>query len=363
MSELSSDQLWQAVVSRDYRFYSSLVYAVKSTKIFCRPTCPSRKPTRNGVEFFSSPEFAKKAGYRACLRCKPDLNENVPEAIATIQRVCSFIEENYDSKISLSKLSDVATQSPFHLHRSFKKITGVTPREYLEAVRVKHAKLALKRGESTRSSTYAAGHSSASWLYPHQGPSKIGVPPSIYKSGGDGLSINYTIADCSLGRVLVAGTNSGVCFVCLGNADDKLLAHLQNEYPNATISKQDSESSLEMWLSKILEYLEGKTRLGEKSLPIDVASTAFQMRVWKELQSIPYGKTLSYNEVAQRIGNPKAYRAVANACASNRVPLVIPCHRVVRKNGELGGYRWGVERKEKLLSMEAESSSEKQQSD
>ncbi len=356
----NSDELWEAVLARDFRFYSSFVYAAKSSKIFCRPTCASRKPLRERVEFFSTPAQAQHAGYRPCLRCKPETGQELPVSVLSVQKACTFIEENYASKISLKQLAEIAGQSPFHFHRNFRKLTGVTPRQYLEEIRMKHAKLALKRGESTRNSTYKVGHNSASWLYSEGSSAKFGMSPATYKSGAEGLSIHYTISKCELGKVLVASTPSGICFLCLGDSDDRLLAHLQNEYPNANISPDQGRSGLDEWVSTILEYLDGRARLGQVGgLPVDVAATAFQLRVWRELQNIPYGTTLSYNEVAERIGNPKAYRAVANACASNRVPLVIPCHRVVRKNGDLGGYRWGVDRKKKLLAMEAETASVK----
>jgi AraC family transcriptional regulator, regulatory protein of adaptative response / methylated-DNA-[protein]-cysteine methyltransferase len=353
--ESNEDHLWEAVVTRDLRFYSSFVYGVKSSGIYCRPSCPSRKPSRDKVEFFPDRSSAETAGYRACLRCEPDSEIDLPSNVATVQRVCNFIEENYDSKISLRKLGEIAGQSQFHFHRSFQKVTGLTPKQYLEAVRLNHVKMKLKLGESARNSTYGVGHNSASWLYSEGATSKLGMSPSIYKSGGEGLSISYTIASCSLGRVLVAATTKGICFVCLGDADEKLVRHLQNEFPKAKILPKGTNEELAGWTSQILKYLEGRTLLEQTSLPLDVTATAFQMRVWRELQRIPHGRTLSYNEVAEKIGNPRAYRAVANACASNRVPLVIPCHRVVRKNGDLGGYRWGVERKKKLLMMEAES--------
>jgi len=349
---LSEDAMWEAVQSRDPRFYSTFVYAVKSSKIFCRPTCASRKPARNGVLFFSRTSDAASAGYRACLRCKPEESTKSLNGHA-IERVCTFIEENYNSRISLSLLAGIAGQSQFHFHRSFRKATGVTPKEYVEAVRLKHLKNALRNGESTVRSTYRAGHNSSGWLY--SGQAKLGMSPLEYKTGGEGVEIHYQVSNCTLGKLLVAGTEKGICFVCLGDSDQELLVHLENEYPNAEISRETSASDLNFWISRILNYLDGKTQLEKQNLPIDVAATAFQMSVWKELQNIPYGTTLSYNEVARKIGNPKAYRAVANACGANRVPLVIPCHRVVRKNGDIGGYRWGVDRKKKLLSMEAES--------
>lgn len=355
--KLSKDEMWQAIISRDFRFHGSFVYAVKSTKIFCRPTCASRKPSREEeVRFYPNSKAAMNDGYRACHRCKPDSENELPASVSGALKACSYIDENYDSKISLPMLARIAGQSMFHFHRNFRKVTGVTPRQYLEAVRLKHVKIALKRGESTRTSTYKAGHSSSSWLY-SEGTSKLGMQqPSAYKSGGRGLTMSYAIADCSLGKVLVAGTQSGICFVCLGDSNDRLVAHLKDEYANAIISSDGGGADLQNWVAEIVEYLDGKTRLEQANLPLDVTATAFQLRVWKELQKIPYGRTRSYNEVAERIGNPKAYRAVANACGSNRVPLVIPCHRVVRKNGDMGGFRWGTERKKKLLAMEAQRS-------
>jgi AraC family transcriptional regulator, regulatory protein of adaptative response / methylated-DNA-[protein]-cysteine methyltransferase len=347
----NENELWEAVLSRDYRYFSAFFYGVASSKIYCRPTCPSRRPTREHVIFFAKSNLAKDAGYRPCLRCKPETENVVPENYLIVQKICNYIEEKYDSKISLPDLSLIANQSQFHFHRNFKNIMGVTPRQYVEAVRLRHAKLALKRGESARRSTYKVGHNSSAWLY---SDSKFGMPLSKYKSGGDGLVISYLVSNCSLGKLLVAGTEQGVCFVCLGDSNEKLVSHLRAEYPKAGISSKEEER-LKPWVSEILAYLEGKNRLGNSNLPLDVQATAFQWLVWKELQNIPYGATRSYNEVAEKVGNPLAYRAVANACASNRVPLVIPCHRVVRKNGDLGGYRWGVERKKKLLKMESDN--------
>jgi len=226
----------------------------------------------------------------------------------------------------------------------------------LEDVRLRHAKLSIRMGESTRNSTYDAGHNSNAWLYSERNTAKFGMHPSVYKSGGVGLSITYTATNCPLGRILVARTDSGICFVALGSSDEGLLMHLRAEYPNARLSADGEDRELHIWVSDIVEYLEGKASLDQnKNLPVDVTATAFQIRVWNELRKIPYGMTRSYREVAKRIGNPKAYRAVANACGSNKVPLVVPCHRVVRQNGDLGGYRWGVERKKRLLAMENEN--------
>ena len=279
-----------------------------------------------------------------------------PQYVLSIEKACKYIDENYNGKIRLSTLAEVAEQSPFYFHRKFKEVTGVTPREYLEAVRLKHLKLSLKRGESARRSTYSVGYNTAGWLYSSR-DSKIGVTPSEYKARGEGLTIAYGLSDCNLGRLLVAATASGVCFVALGDSDGKLVSNLTDEYSKATIIPEaEAGINMEQWVSEILSYLDGKNKLLGSKLPVDVQATAFQWKVWKELQNIPYGTTRSYNDIAERIGAPRAYRAVANACAVNRVPLAIPCHRVVRKNGDLGGYRWGMDRKKKLLDMEKRAS-------
>ncbi|MDA4112189.1 MAG: bifunctional DNA-binding transcriptional regulator/O6-methylguanine-DNA methyltransferase Ada [Thaumarchaeota archaeon] len=352
MPKGSEEDYWRAVETRDPRYYSSFVFAVRSTGVYCRPTCPSRRPSRDRIEFYSTPKSARDAGFRACLRCRPDELQMKSGQVQAVERACNFMDQNYNSKIRLSLLAEIANQSPFYFHRTFKRVMGITPRQYLEAVRLKHLKLSLKQGESTRRSTYKVGYNTAGWLYSER-DSKIGVMPSDYKSGGQGLVIAYNISDCNLGRILVAATSRGVCFVCLGNSDGKLINYLSDEYPKATIiSEPETDIQLQEWVSQILQYLEGKNKLLNSNLPIDVQATAFQWKVWKELQNIPYGTTRSYNDIANRVGVPRGYRAVANACASNRVPLAIPCHRVVRKNGDLGGYRWGVERKKKLLQLE-----------
>jgi AraC family transcriptional regulator, regulatory protein of adaptative response / methylated-DNA-[protein]-cysteine methyltransferase len=361
MKGKNDDDMWQALLNRDFRFFSSFVYAVKSSGIFCRPTCPSRKPAmREAVEFFSTASRARQAGFRACRRCKPEADDDLPSNVAAVQKVCTYIEENFASKISLAQLAEVSGQSPFYLHRNFRKLTGVTPRQYVEAVRLKHAKLALKRGDSIRNSTYRAGHSSAAWLYAGGSSARFGMTPSSYKAGGEGLTISYSVKDCTLGKLLIASTAKGICFVCLGASTEELTGYLREEYPRAQLASDDGNSLLNRWVAEILAYLDGGNRLdSERQLPVDVAATAFQMRVWEELRQIPYGGTRSYEEIAERVGKPTAYRAVANACGANKLPLLIPCHRVVRKNGDLGGYRYGVDRKKKLLQLEAERRDEK----
>jgi AraC family transcriptional regulator, regulatory protein of adaptative response / methylated-DNA-[protein]-cysteine methyltransferase len=352
VGNLSESELWDAVRTRDARYSSSFVYAVKSTGIFCRPTCPSRRPRRDLVSYYASAGLAKEAGFRACSRCHPD-------EVATgsknkiVEDVCRFINENPSEKLSLEKLSQKAGLSPFYLQRLFKKVTGVSPRQYVEAVRLGRLKLSLKGGESVRSSTYRAGYNTSGWLYSKPDP-KLGITPSSYKSGGAGLLIHYLITDCPLGHLLVASTENGICSVNLGDSQEKLVSYLRYEYPKAHFNTEpdQKDSVLALWVNRILEYLFTGKEMDLASFPLDIRATAFQWRVWKELQSISHGSVKSYSEVAKDAGYPKASRAVANACASNPVPLVVPCHRVVRKDGSLGGYRLGVDRKRKLLEKE-----------
>jgi AraC family transcriptional regulator, regulatory protein of adaptative response / methylated-DNA-[protein]-cysteine methyltransferase len=350
--------LWNAIISRDFGYGPIFFYGVRSTKIYCRPTCASRKPDRRNVTFFSSSEEAERSGYRPCLRCKPDEERIEQKSSVLVERVCRFIQENYTSKINLSRLGSEFGVSSFHLHRVFRQVTGISPRQYLESVRLTRLKQLLKQGESATRSTYRSGYNTSSWLYAHR-DSKFGMSPGIYKSGGEGLKIRYTTVACEFGSLLVAATERGICFVCLGDSEAKIAPVLKAEYPRASISKTEDGPGgdrLQAWVTEMLEYLEGKNNQGLASLPVDIRATAFQSRVWQELQKIPFGKTASYSDIATRIGEPNASRAVANACGSNPVALVIPCHRVIRKGGNLGGYRWGLMRKKRLLEIESGSS-------
>ena len=278
---------------------------------------------------------------------------NIPsKQIQVIQGLCEFIAENSQDKLTLSKLSEKSGLSPFHLQRTFKKVTGVTPKEYIEATRLDRIKLSLRGGNSIRKSTYIAGYNTTGWLYfrPNQ---KLGMSPLTYKSGGKGLKICCIITQCPLGRLLVAATERGICRVSIADSDQRLFASLRGEYPNAELVRNDSQSdAVSLAVEKILDYLTKGSDLARSNLPLDLQATAFQMRVWKELSLIPYGEVRSYSEIARRVGLPKATRAVANACGANPVPLVIPCHRVIRKNGDLGGYGLGIERKKILLQNE-----------
>jgi AraC family transcriptional regulator, regulatory protein of adaptative response / methylated-DNA-[protein]-cysteine methyltransferase len=350
-----SNEFWEALQTRDPRYYTRFVYGVNSTKIYCRPTCPSKKPSRfEAVSFFRNPAMAKESGYRACERCKPDDENAVSDQVQSIQKLCEFIIDNWQEKLTLETLGKQAGLSPFHLQRTFKKVTGVSPREYIEALRLSKMKLSLKSGNSIRKSTYRSGYNTTGWLYfrPNE---KLGMSPSKYKQGAEGIEIDYVIRDSPLGKLLVAATDKGVCLVNLADSDEKLVAHLRSEFPKATLqsgSTNQENKYLAFSVEKILDYLTNGTDLERSNLPLDLYATAFQQRVWKELRAIPYGKVRSYSEVAKRIGSPKATRAVANACASNPVPLVIPCHRVVPKGGGVGQYGLGIGRKKILLELE-----------
>jgi AraC family transcriptional regulator of adaptative response/methylated-DNA-[protein]-cysteine methyltransferase len=345
--------LWRAIKRRDYHFDDAFVFGVRSTGIYCRPSCPARTPRRNQVVFFLTPQLAEVAGFRACKRCRPK-----DKSFATVQRTrieetCSFINQNLDGRLDLSELGKRANLNPFYFQRLFKRIVGVTPHQYVEGVRLRRAKLSMKDGDSVRSAIYKAGRNSTSWLYtnPYM---KLGMRPSAYRSKGKGMRIRYSIHDCRLGKLLVAGTEKGVCAVSMGDSESVLEASLRTEYASASLERRDA-GKLGLWVRKILAYLEGAEAVPLDTLPLDIRATSFEYKVWRELRTIPYGSTRSYSDVARRISRPNSTRAVANACAKNPVPLVIPCHRVVRSDGSLGGYGFGVERKASLLQREEEN--------
>ncbi len=351
---MREDQYWQAVMERDNSVNGQFVYAVRSTGIYCRPTCPSRRPKREEVIFFQQPMAAEEAGFRACKRCRPREKTAADPQVELAQRVCDTIEQRLDDMPGLAELSAQVNVSPYHLQRVFKRVMGISPRQYAEARRLDRFKEQLKEGETVTQALYGAGFSSSSRLY-ERAPDQLGMTPTTYRRGGLGMQITYTIVDCALGRLLVAATGKGICSVCIGDNDENLEAALMQEYPRAEIRRDDGSrgngDNFHAWISMLVQHLDGnKPHL---DLPVDVQATAFQWRVWQELQAIPYGATRSYSQVAQAIGRPTAARAVAHACATNPIAIVVPCHRVVRENGQMGGYRWGTERKERLLAQEA----------
>lgn len=354
---MNNPELWNAVLSRDASRDGSFVFAVRSTGIYCRPSCPARRPRREQVRFFQLPEAAEQAGFRACRRCHPRRALTADPQIDLVRRICHAIDDHDEEPMTLKTLSLETGVSAHHLQRTFKNIMGITPRQYAESRRLDQFKANVKRGASVTEAIYEAGYGSSRGLY-EKSSERLGMTPATYGRGGQGMRIIYTIADCSLGRVLVAATDRGVCSVALGDSDSELITSLFAEYPNAAIDSRDTVigPSLNVWLSKVLAHLEGKSPRIE--LPLDIQATAFQWRVWEELQCIPLGGTRSYQEIAKAIGKPNAVRAVASACAANHVALVIPCHRVIREDKKPGGYRWGLTRKETLLQAERQRKKE-----
>ncbi len=348
VSEIMTDEeRWQAVDGRDAQFDGAFVYAVDSTGIYCRPSCPSRRPKRHHVRFFAVPEEAERAGFRSCRRCRPRDAAARDPRIEAVRRVCRYIEAHDDGPPTLAALGAEVSLSPHHLQRSFKAVIGVTPRQYYDACRLDRLKGLLRNGDEVTGALYEAGYGSSSRLY-EKAPAQLGMTPATYRKGGKGARINYTTAASPLDRLLVGATMRGVCALYLGDDDGALEAALSAEYPAAHIARDDA--GLGLWVEAVLAHLEG--RAPHLSLPLDVRATAFQRQVWEALRAIPYGETRSYSDIARAIGRPTAVRAVARACATNRVSVVVPCHRVVREDGGVGGYRWGIERKKALLAKE-----------
>lgn len=350
-SVIDNPELWNAVLSRDASRDGSFVFAVRSTGIYCRPSCPARRPREENVRFFQLPEAAEQAGFRACLRCHPRRARTRDPQIDLVRRVCHLIDEHDEAPVTLQALATETGVNLHHLQRTFKDVMGITPRQYKENRRLAKFKDNVKTGASITDAMYDAGYGSSRGLY-EKSASQLGMTPATYGRGGKGMRIVYTIASCSFGRLLVAATERGVCSVALGDSDAGLTSALFSEYPNASIDSKDTSISpaLNLWLNTVLDGLNGRS--ARIDLPLDIQATAFQWRVWEELRRIPFGATRSYQEIAKAIGNPNAVRAVARACASNHAALVIPCHRVIRGDKSLGGYRWGLERKRKLLECE-----------
>jgi AraC family transcriptional regulator of adaptative response/methylated-DNA-[protein]-cysteine methyltransferase len=344
------DQRWKAVVARDPSRDEEFVFAVSSTGIYCRPSCPARRPRRESVSFFEMPEQAEQAGYRACLRCRPKSISGNPQSDG-VKAICRYIEQHLDEPITLGSLGKAFRQSPFHLQRRFKVVLGISPREYADSCRLRQLKRNLQAGDNVTRAMYDAGYGSSSRLY-EKTASQLGMTPDKYRRGAIAAAIRYTCAESPLGRMLIAATDRGVCAIQFARSDGELIEGLKREFPFAT--RKLDEGGLRSWVNTLLDALRGKMKGRELSsaLPLDIRATAFQRRVWTYLQSIPFGATRSYSQVAKAIGKPRATRAVARACATNPVAVAIPCHRVVREDGNVSGYRWGVERKKTLLEME-----------
>jgi AraC family transcriptional regulator, regulatory protein of adaptative response / methylated-DNA-[protein]-cysteine methyltransferase len=345
-ADLDEDGKWTIVLSRDDRFDGRFVFAVRSTGIYCRPSCPARRPTRDKVVFFPGSVEAERSGFRPCHRCLPRQSGPSPRA-RLVEQVCKFVEANIQKKLTLKILSSQVGLSPYHFQRTFKKMLGISPHQYVAARRLARMKHSLRRGESVNDSLYNAGFSSRSRVYENVAGG-FGINPGEFRRGGEGLRIQYSIIDSPLGRLLVAVTERGVCAVCIGDSDAFVEQSLAEDFPAAMLYRNDD--GLREWTKPFERYFDGEyTSL---DLPVHVKATAFQSRVWKSIQSIPPGKTATYSQIAYQLGEPKASRAVARACATNPVALVIPCHRVVGKDGRMHGYRWGKNRKQALLKLE-----------
>ena len=352
---------WQAVQRRDKRVDGNFVYAVRSTGIYCKPSCPSRKPRREQVDFFLLPAGAEQKGFRACKRCKPQLARIQDPRTDAVAQVCREIDKQLQSRgglangetrsdfhLTLPTLSKGAGMSAPQLERAFRRVMGISPRQYADAQRMKFLKSRLKKGDDVTTALYDAGFGSSSRLY-ERAPGHLGMTPAAYRQGGARMEIDYTIVNSPLGRLLIGATARGISAVYLGKDDAPLETALREEYPRAEIRRD--RNGMREWVGRILEHLRGHEP--NLDLPTDVQATAFQRRVWEELRKIPYGTTKTYGQVARAIGRPTAIRAVARACAANPLSVVVPCHRVVREDGHLAGYRWGLERKRDLLEDES----------
>jgi AraC family transcriptional regulator of adaptative response/methylated-DNA-[protein]-cysteine methyltransferase len=337
---------WQAVLAHDASEDGKFVFAVSSTGIYCRPSCPSKRPRRENVTFFPRPDEAEKAGYRACLRCRPKAAGGNAQ-MEMVKAVCRYIEQRLDEPITLSRLGAEFRQSPFHLQRTFKATLGITPRAYADSCRLNQLKSNLRAGHSVTRAMYDAGYSSSSRLY-ERTASQLGMTPDKYRRGAIAAPIRYTMTDSPLGRLLIAATDKGICAIQFADSDEELEHGLKHEFPFA-VRRRDDEA-MQPWKRDLLRQMRGQKL--NTALPLDIQATAFQRRVWTYLQSIPFGNTRSYGQVAKAIGRPTASRAVARACATNPVAVAIPCHRIVREDGGMGGYRWGMDRKQTLLQME-----------
>lgn len=345
----TDEDRWAAVVRRDRRADGVFYFSVQTTGVYCRPSCAARRARRENVRFHPTCEAAERAGFRPCKRCRPNEAALAVQRASIIAKACRLIE-TADEIPNLDALAESAGMSRFHFHRIFKTVTGVTPKAYATAHRAQRVRQKLPRSRSVTEAIYGAGFNSSGRFYA-KSSQELGMTPARFRAGGSGASIRFAVGECSLGSILVAATDKGICAILLGDDPEALVHDLQDRFPRAQLIGGDR--NFEQWIAKAVGLVEAPS-LG-LDLPLDVRGTAFQQRVWQALRAIPPGSTASYAEIAKRIGAPKAVRAVAQACASNSIAVAIPCHRVVRTDGSLSGYRWGVERKRALLEREAQS--------
>jgi AraC family transcriptional regulator of adaptative response/methylated-DNA-[protein]-cysteine methyltransferase len=338
---------WNAVTLKDSSADGQFVYSVRTTGIYCRPSCPSRPAHRKNVEFYPSCEKAEAAGFRPCKRCIPNGPSLAKQHASLVTKACHLIEASEDQP-KLDELSTAVGVSSFHFHRIFKQVTGLTPKAYARASRAKRIRTELPRRRTVTEAIYDAGYNSNGRFYA-ESEAMLGMKPSRFRRGGNGESLRFAVGECNLGSILVAASEKGICAISLGDDPNTLVREFQDRFPDAHLIGNDS--AFEQWVAKVVGLVEAP-QLG-LDLPLDIRGTVFQQRVWRALRAIPVGLTVSYAEVARKIGHPKAVRAVAQACGANELAVAIPCHRVVRNDGALSGYRWGVERKRALLEREA----------
>lgn len=341
------DPRWLAVCARDVRADGRFVYSVRTTGVYCRPSCAARTPRRENVAFHATPAAAEQAGFRACKRCRPTEAPLAERRAALVAELCRVIEEAQATP-TLEALASHVGHSPYHVHRMFKAVTGLTPRAYAAAHRARRAREELERRATVTEAIHGAGYGSSGRFY-EEADDVLGMTPTQYRAGGEGMEIRFAVGECSLGSILVAATSRGVCAILLGDDPQALVHDLERRFVRATLVGADA--GFEALVARVIGLVEDP-RVGAE-LPLDVRGTAFQQRVWQALRRIPAGRTTSYAELARGLGQPNATRAVAQACAANPVAVAIPCHRVVRTDGEVSGYRWGVERKQALLAREA----------
>ena len=348
---LNADDCWNSILQRDTTRDGHFYIGVLTTGVYCRPSCPARRPLRKNVRFYETTAHAESDGLRPCLRCRPLDASRASAHAAAMGSLCQYIEENVERTVKLDELAERSHLSPSHLQRLFKSIVGVSPKHYAEAYRLRILKSELRSSKDVAQAVYGAGFGSSSRVY-ERGDTRLGMTPGEYRRGGPGIDVTYATIESAFGLLLLGATDRGICFLQFGESLEALLAELQREYPAASLEPMRDPRAPEFarWAQALNRYLEGDEPLSE--LPLDVRSTAFQMKVWTYLQSIPRGQVRSYGEVAAAIGQPNAARAVGRACATNRVALIIPCHRVIRGGGELGEYRWGLARKRALLDAE-----------